>query len=535
MSLLTFFSSTESANRPPTPVPRVESASALTARLTTDPSEFSHILSNLAKPELTLLQLPISALPSQPPQAPAAAPPGPRDQASGAAEIEDEAEEELTTTPYLLPLQKESTTDLRSADDPNEHPAAHSASSFSEGDQSAGGTGGQLDTWGSKETLGGPETTSPDAATATTDGQGQEEEDQTGLLRPVDQPGLRRGANAEASVNLQETALGEFTEKNRVENSDSTDTVPPYDESASLDDSGTLGGRAKRRSRPQDRVQGRADANGPPPDSQPPVPREVHMQSAATSTMAGEDQAAISQGADQTAPENQGMAGTSGLPEATAANSASTITPVASPAKSAAVESSANQRNAGNVSPQTVAESSTRVNKETSAASSSASSGPRVADRVILVQRIARAFQRLGNGAGELRIRLHPQELGSVQLQMQVQGQTVNARIVAQSEMARDVLREHLPELRQRLTDGGLQVERLEVELAEFGSDKEASDWNQRHQDQLNRQAFPGQHQEGDAAMFASEERSAAPRAETQTTGDRVIAAAKHKRVDLSA
>lgn len=535
MSLLTFFSSNGSTNRPPTPVQRAESGSALTPMLTTDPNAFSHVLSNLAKPELTLLQLPNSAPPSQPPQAPqAASPPGPRDQASGAAETEDEAEEELTTTPYLLPLQKETTADLRSASDPDEHPTANSVSSLNEADQNASGTGGQPDTLASKETLRGPETTSSDAGAEAADGQGQGE-DRVDLPRAVDQPGLRRSADAEASVSLQETSLGELAGKNRMEKSDSTDTFLRDDESASPADQGTVGGSAKRRSRPQDRVQARANANGPSAGSQPPVSREGHVQSAATSTTAGEDQAAISQDADQTTTENRVMAGTTGPPETTEPKPTSTITPVANTAKPAAVEFSANQRTAGSVSPQAVAESSTRVNKEASASSSSESSGPRVADRVILVQRVARAFQRMGNGAGELRIRLHPQELGSVQLQMQVQGQTVNARIVAQSEMARDVLREHLPELRQRLTDGGLQVERLEIELAEFGSDKEASDWNQRHQDQPNQQAFTGQHQEGGAAMFASEERSAVLRAETQTTGDRVIAAAKHKRVDLSA
>ncbi|QDS95455.1 Flagellar hook-length control protein FliK [Roseimaritima multifibrata] len=91
--------------------------------------------------------------------------------------------------------------------------------------------------------------------------------------------------------------------------------------------------------------------------------------------------------------------------------------------------------------------------------------GPRVADRALLVQRVSKAFQRLGVDGGQIRIRLHPQELGGVQLQLSMQGSRMNAQVVAETELARSLINEHLPELKQRLADQGIQVERFDVRL----------------------------------------------------------------------
>ncbi|WP_164102876.1 flagellar hook-length control protein FliK [Candidatus Laterigemmans baculatus] len=87
------------------------------------------------------------------------------------------------------------------------------------------------------------------------------------------------------------------------------------------------------------------------------------------------------------------------------------------------------------------------------------------ADRVRLVQRVARAFQRLGPEGGRVQVMLHPAELGSVRLDLRIDGQRMEGRMTAESEAARSVLREHLPELRQRLADSGLLIERFEIEV----------------------------------------------------------------------
>jgi flagellar hook-length control protein FliK len=94
--------------------------------------------------------------------------------------------------------------------------------------------------------------------------------------------------------------------------------------------------------------------------------------------------------------------------------------------------------------------------------------------RVKLIQRISKAFQHLGPDGGTVRLRLAPAEMGSVRVEMRINQRKVQARVVAESEAAGAALREHLPELRQRLESQGMEVERLEIESgdseSEFGS-----------------------------------------------------------------
>jgi flagellar hook-length control protein FliK len=86
-----------------------------------------------------------------------------------------------------------------------------------------------------------------------------------------------------------------------------------------------------------------------------------------------------------------------------------------------------------------------------------------IADRARLVHRIAKAFQRLSMDGGQVRLKMHPEELGGVQLNMQITGRKVSATVVAESEAASQLLQDSLPELRQRLESQGLVVEKLEV------------------------------------------------------------------------
>ena len=108
--------------------------------------------------------------------------------------------------------------------------------------------------------------------------------------------------------------------------------------------------------------------------------------------------------------------------------------------------------------------------------------------RVRLVQRVSRAFQRLGPDGGRVNIMLHPAELGSVKLELRIQGQHVDARMVAESETAMSVLRENLPELKQRLVESGMIVDNIELEVAQrdpgtgtfdFGERGDSSQWKQ--------------------------------------------------------
>ncbi len=92
--------------------------------------------------------------------------------------------------------------------------------------------------------------------------------------------------------------------------------------------------------------------------------------------------------------------------------------------------------------------------------------------RAKLVQRVSKAFHHLGNDGGIVRLRLSPAELGSVRVEMQVSGRKVTARVVAETEVASGLLREHVGDLRARLEAQGMQVERIEIDTEDRLQDR---------------------------------------------------------------
>lgn len=89
------------------------------------------------------------------------------------------------------------------------------------------------------------------------------------------------------------------------------------------------------------------------------------------------------------------------------------------------------------------------------------------ADQSRFVQRVARAFQAAQNRDGEIRLRLSPPELGSLRLEVKVQGGALTARIEAETTAARQLLLDNLPVLRERLAEQGVRVEQFDVDLTD--------------------------------------------------------------------
>lgn len=85
-------------------------------------------------------------------------------------------------------------------------------------------------------------------------------------------------------------------------------------------------------------------------------------------------------------------------------------------------------------------------------------------NRAKLIQRVSRAFQHLGPDGGVVRLRLAPAELGTVRIEMRINGRKMDARVVAETEAASSALREHLPDLRSRLESFGMEIEQIEIE-----------------------------------------------------------------------
>lgn len=92
-------------------------------------------------------------------------------------------------------------------------------------------------------------------------------------------------------------------------------------------------------------------------------------------------------------------------------------------------------------------------------------------ERVRLVQRIARSFNRLGPGGGQINLKLHPPQLGSLNVQVRLEGRDLAAKLTTETVAAREAILESLPVLRSRLAEQGFDVSQFQVDVAENQGD----------------------------------------------------------------
>gem|GEM_PF-2010477 len=85
-------------------------------------------------------------------------------------------------------------------------------------------------------------------------------------------------------------------------------------------------------------------------------------------------------------------------------------------------------------------------------------------ERARFVQRVAKAFESAADRGGHVRLRLHPPELGSLRLELTVRNGQMHARLETETEAARNLLLDNLPELKERLAGHQIRVERFDVE-----------------------------------------------------------------------
>jgi flagellar hook-length control protein FliK len=87
--------------------------------------------------------------------------------------------------------------------------------------------------------------------------------------------------------------------------------------------------------------------------------------------------------------------------------------------------------------------------------------------RAQFVQRVERAFAAMGNRQGTVRLKLSPEELGVLKIEIGVEKGVMNARIEAETPAAKSLLLDNLPELRERLAQQNIQIQRFDVDLAD--------------------------------------------------------------------
>lgn len=86
-------------------------------------------------------------------------------------------------------------------------------------------------------------------------------------------------------------------------------------------------------------------------------------------------------------------------------------------------------------------------------------------DAARLLMRVARAFTAAQERDGEVRLRLSPPELGSLRLEVRVQDGALVAHLQTETNAARTAILDNLPELRERLADQRVRIERFDVDL----------------------------------------------------------------------
>lgn len=196
-------------------------------------------------------------------------------------------------------------------------------------------------------------------------------------------------------------------------------------------------------------------------DLPPPVPTAADPTSAPSSSdaLAAIDNTVSIDGAPSVPPV-----------DLSAVASAAAQSSVGGGAGSAGAARSEAREGAPSVGQVTGSQASTNASNRASAAGKAESDKGGVAalsqqERVRLVQRVARSFSRLGPDGGQVTLKLHPPQLGVLNMSVRIEGQSMTARLHTETAGARDAILENLPVLRERLAEQGIEVESFHVEV----------------------------------------------------------------------
>ncbi len=91
-----------------------------------------------------------------------------------------------------------------------------------------------------------------------------------------------------------------------------------------------------------------------------------------------------------------------------------------------------------------------------------------------LAQHTVATIRHQGADQAEVRMSLHPAELGALDLQIEQDGKRLELSITVDSDAARRAVNEHMASLRERLGDSGMQLARLDVSVRDQGERQNA-------------------------------------------------------------
>ncbi len=82
-----------------------------------------------------------------------------------------------------------------------------------------------------------------------------------------------------------------------------------------------------------------------------------------------------------------------------------------------------------------------------------------------LLQRVLKGLERFGDGSSSVRLRLHPPELGALEMSLHMNQQQLSATVMVDSESVRQVLQDNLQQLQSKLTEQGITIEKFEFRV----------------------------------------------------------------------
>jgi len=112
-------------------------------------------------------------------------------------------------------------------------------------------------------------------------------------------------------------------------------------------------------------------------------------------------------------------------------------------------------------------------------------SGQQVAESQVFDQVVARMSGSFNGQSGRMVLRMHPAELGSLRLDLKVEGDRIHANLHTQSQQVQEVLERNLPQLRNALAEQGLKIDQFQVNV------------DQHHQQQSQSDHLAQQHHQG--------------------------------------
>lgn len=120
-------------------------------------------------------------------------------------------------------------------------------------------------------------------------------------------------------------------------------------------------------------------------------------------------------------------------------------------------------------------------------------SGQQVAESQIFDQVVARFTSRFNGEPGKMVLRMQPAELGSLKIELMVEGDRVRANLQAQSLQVQEVLERNLPQLRSALAEQGLKIDQFQVDVNQDSSQQgQFEQLAQQQQQRRGSQPQPG-------------------------------------------